>query len=562
MKFDTLFLSRTCNNDYHWICKPDYVDKTINDKLRPLFLMIESKYNEDFFLSEGRSTYYFFFEENYCALCYLYFTDRTDFVGRQIYALEGICCKREESHLMWNSLFDIICRICETDKNKPQRLRRYIAQGWNSEYFPDSIDFPEDRKNWLTIFKDAMFANLKDEMNSMDRMYSFVFGWREADFYPLKLEKCYRFGEERKNFKRASQTVIAPVPSAYCDVSVFFSKYRKEYQMSMVALNEQEDMIFSYENIDCFKNGELSLAKLYQCQRSIKEKIAKYGYRMKSYPEYRRNIRKTKNLSIGKKGVDTWKDGLNVYRLQGLLTDWDGYVEELKEESHALIRQFFQYARRISVPYFEKHAWETIYILNLQDGIWVFSLGKQDELKNGQKYRYYIFDGICIPSETKQTKQIGWAYLASIIEKYILNKKEYSQAFVSAYEKFKQDMAECTQPFSCIVTSLPDGNFPEIVGLKVYTVNGKSNLFQAEIKVWDGSEKLPELSNEKKNKLKDYRLVAPTGIRRTWNLGGTGRMRGRRRPLDSIEENSCEMIQLWEEICTVVYGLSECLDTE
>ena len=247
MKFDTLFYSRTCGKDYSWICKPPYVDESIDNKLRPLFLMIESKYNTNFFEKEGKGNYYFFLEEEYCALCYLYFTERKDFVGRTIYALEGVCCEKSEARKMWNALFDIICGLCDEDR---KRLRIYMPPELDSEHFLESIDFPETNENGLSTFPDAMFANLKDEMNSMDRMYSFIFGTRDADFYPLKLERNYKFGEERKYFERASELEIAPIPSEYCDVSVFFSKYRGEYLMSMVSLTEQEDMIFSYENID------------------------------------------------------------------------------------------------------------------------------------------------------------------------------------------------------------------------------------------------------------------------------------------------------------------------
>ena len=553
MKFDTLFYSRTCGKDYSWICKPSYVDESIDNKLRPLFLMIESKYNANFFLNEGKATYYFFLEEEYCALCYLYFTNRTDFVGRKIYALEGVCCEKSEARKMWKALFDIICRLCEN----PKRLRRYMSPELDSEHFLESIDFPEIKTDWLSTFKDAMFANLKDEMNSMDRMYSFIFGTRDADFYPLKLERNYKFGEERKSFARASELEIVPIPSEYCDVSVFFSKYRGEYLMSMVSLTEQEDMIFSYENIDCFWNGTILLSKLYQYQKIVKDEIAAFGYRMKTHAEGRRNIRKTKSLRIEKKSFYECKDNLKIWQMNGELYDGDGYVEEFKEESHALIRQFFQYARRIDSLYFGTHAWETVYILSLSSGIWVFSFGLQSEMRNSKIRKHYVFDGIYIPSETKQ---MGWTYLDSIMDKYVLNKRQYSQAFISAYEKCQQDMTKCTHPFSCVVTSLPDGNFPELSGLKVYTTNGKKNLFQAEIKVWNG-EGLPSLLDERKLRLKSYRIVAPALYRKTWYLEGKG-LRKEKWTLESIEENSCEMTQLWEEVCVCEPRLFECLDMD
>lgn len=505
MKYDTLFLTRTLKEDYRWFCRPSYVDQNLDTFLRPLFFMVENQKNASFFRKDGRINLFFWVNKQYCVLCYLYFTGRKDVAGRQIYALEGICCPKEERFHMWKNLPFIIINLWDKGLGEYIKDKRYM---YDPTVFPKQVIIDNnplaygDCSEILAYFNntDNSMQNMIEEIYSARKMYTFIFGTKDRDFYLVKTDRVYKYNEERKKYSvNTAEDYLKFWGTEHCKVQLFFGNNRSDYQMSVLAVTEKKELVIGYEDLLEFGKEGISIATLVNIQNLIESKLNIYGFKTQNY----RPVIEEKKISYFYKKSELLNN-VSMHYITAEMNDMDGAAEFFVADEDKMIRSLFQYSRRISKEYYGKNdGRETIYLLNTESGIWIIYFEKNDTI--------YCLKGFYIE---RKDRSAAWANLHIILEKYFLKRNIYSTEFEQAVQQFEETRSEQLRPDSCIITSLPDGNFPNSADLKVYTVAGNKKLAVGKLK------RPPRyISNISEKCMKNYFLIPPQGLlKKNWYL--------------------------------------------
>lgn len=544
---DSLFLTRTTRQDYRWIRRPDYADDSLESMLRPLFIMIEDQKNEAFFREEGKYNLYFFVGKEYCVLCYLYFTERTDMVGRRIYALEGITCRKKDSALLWKNIPFLIWNMCGTGKGL-EFYSQEVKMLQNIEDFPALIQIPESEEmlsmsveQLLSQFQrnKSVFLNLIEEMHYADRMYSFVFGTREKSFYLPDTERQYWIGEERRVCCPPTEKKAMFIGEEICDVKYFFSGGMTGYYLSVLAVTEDNELAAGFENAVHFDKKGISIAALFFMQERVERILEKYGYRIRGDVDEAVKCDKEffPYMKMEKSGYP-----FPLYFVKVAMSDRDGEAGRFKNPEHKLIRQLFQYTKRIEQEYYARFdGRDTVYILNMNSGLWMFSF-----IRDNQNYR---LEGMMVDAENAKT---GWIFAEKLINQYLLGNRAYDSAFMDVYNDFWKEAATMLQPASCIVSTVSEKNFPKMQNVRVYTIPGKEKTFSGELEKEQIKLPVSDYKWGALGKFQEYYIVPPLLLGRTWYFTYRRVKRGSeewtRIPLKSIKNGNCDVCELFREV--------------
>lgn len=571
MKFDILFRSKTDHLDYRWFRRPSYLDESLDTKLRPLFLMAESAHYKRFFSGDEKDfNFYFIVEKEYCALCYVHIY-ATDEVGRGVYALEGLCCPREECLRLWNYLPKIIVYLIYKNVSGHSLAVNYQKDFTTS---PAQWELPDSEKSignenavsefyqWLETrfnkedfvepLKDVaqdVFANLICEMKSANEIYSFVLGTREASFYPLQIEKIYRMGEMKKKFAPVPEKLVKFENSDICDTEIFFGRSNiktakdMRYQISVLAFDKNKKIILNYENAAYFDKYGVPLTVMRGIEKAVELALTKRGYYIGNEKKIKPN--KSVKYQFSYRDVKIPEKQLVFKRIHCILDHWNQHAEEFADEEQQLIRQLFQYSIRNDCYENGKEP-ETVYVLNLKSGLWVFTFAlerKDDGRKQSKKEKLqYVLHGIFIENTMKNQ---AWMHMHSLMTKEILAGRNVSADFTVAYQEYQKKMNGVLHPVSAVITSFPKEYFPNIPNLDVYTIASDSNVTCVKPR-----EKEVEISEEGEAWLSKYSIMPPTLFQKNWYLEmKTKSVFGKKEySLTCIEEDSCNLQILHEAL--------------
>lgn len=117
MNLDILLKTRNYTNDYSWFFVPDYISK---DTLKNIDDFIGNIYNNTTFRNsikkDGKNYIYIILDKEYVIVSRLAYSEKLDIAGRNIYAYEGICLKKDEFLLNSKKIIGIL-------KNSKKLLR-------------------------------------------------------------------------------------------------------------------------------------------------------------------------------------------------------------------------------------------------------------------------------------------------------------------------------------------------------------------------------------------------------------------------------------------------------
>ena len=117
MNLDILLKTRNYTNDYSWFFVPDYISK---DTLKNIDDFIGNIYNNTSFRNsikkDGKNYIYIILDKEYVIVSRLAYSEKLDIAGRNIYAYEGICLKKDEFLLNSKKIIGIL-------KNSKKLLR-------------------------------------------------------------------------------------------------------------------------------------------------------------------------------------------------------------------------------------------------------------------------------------------------------------------------------------------------------------------------------------------------------------------------------------------------------
>lgn len=534
--FGTLFFTRTLEYDYKWYCRPEYVDDSINELLRPLFLMVESQSYKKFFEENGRYNFYFLTEKNYCVLCYLYFTPYEDSIGRRIYALEGLTCEKKDARMVWKNLPSIIYNMFEPGDMGNQGISAYIPDWYNIRDYsqlPRSVSIPCNdymcsKEKMLDRFggKVPVFLNLIEELYSVPKIYSFIFGTKAESYYMLEAEKVYCINEPRRQIPVYKEYLSAPVCSEPCDVRCYFSKEFKEYNMNVMILSKRNELIWEYDNYFVFDKEGIPYWFLGEMKDWFEENLQEFGYTGGG------NVKEKDNRQFGFNVVQenyVSELDMSVHHISGKMKKNGGMPEQYSGYVDKVIRQLFQYSQRVKKRYYSRKrlsGMETIYILNFESALWIFGFVKNETT--------YFLEGI-VPGGAD--RQSIWMKLGKILKKYFYDEEKYSEEYQCAFENYRKDMEESIYPLSAVITSMPASCFPVIDGLNIYSVSTDKIYFEAirENETWEISEG------------DDYYLIPPALFKRTWYFQKKDSKMDAV-PVECIQDGYCNLEQLLEEL--------------
>ena len=117
MNLDILLKTRNYTNDYSWFFVPDYISK---DTLKNIDDFIGNIYNNTTFRNtikkDGKNYIYIILDKEYVIVSRLAYSEKLDIAGRNIYAYEGICLKKDDFLLNSKKIIGIL-------KNSEKLLR-------------------------------------------------------------------------------------------------------------------------------------------------------------------------------------------------------------------------------------------------------------------------------------------------------------------------------------------------------------------------------------------------------------------------------------------------------
>lgn len=117
MNLDILLKTRNYTNDYSWFFVPDYISK---DTLKNIDDFIGNIYNNTSFRNsikkDGENYIYIILDKEYVIVSRLAYSEKLDIAGRNIYAYEGICLKKDDFLLNSKKIIGIL-------KNSEKLLR-------------------------------------------------------------------------------------------------------------------------------------------------------------------------------------------------------------------------------------------------------------------------------------------------------------------------------------------------------------------------------------------------------------------------------------------------------
>ena len=117
MNLDILLKTRNYTNDYSWFFVPKYISK---DTLKNIDDFIGNIYNNTSFRNsikkDGKNVIYIILDKEYVIVSRFAYSEKLDIAGRNIYAYEGICLKKDDFLLNSKKIINIL-------KNSEKLLR-------------------------------------------------------------------------------------------------------------------------------------------------------------------------------------------------------------------------------------------------------------------------------------------------------------------------------------------------------------------------------------------------------------------------------------------------------
>lgn len=508
MKLDILLLTRNKWEDYRWIYKPVYVDSSVNSLLRPLFIAAEDQINRKIFEVDGTRNLFFYKERNYCIFVHLYFTERYDLAGRRIYALEGLACRKADCRKFWKllpllieelygrSLEGVYYQIDEKEKESKQKAVQMELP--EADFFLEK-SCGELEKRYRDY--DYAYLNMLDEMKCAGSMYSFAFGNQTEVLSFQNLEKSYQTGEERKAYTAQEKVFWEITEEEKCRIYFCFKKAAMNYRFSAYAVSEKNEVIAAVRDVYMKTKEGINLGILLRVEELLEKQTDSYGYQ----PEKSFFSRKTAGIEYTCNYVNVWEDRWNIslVKYQIPMALQDGRRISYERTEFRWFQLLLQHARRIEEDYFKEYdGRDTLYILNMNCGIWIFSFIRKE---------IFFMEGIFIEKENED--QV-WIYLEDILQKYIRTESgRLDEEFEESYSCFLSESKEKLQMESYIISVIPKTFFPEMTHILIYSEqNREIKLLPA---IYDGEtdrELLLDIRRDRRS------LLPPSMFGKTWNL--------------------------------------------